>query len=70
MELLEYLKRQKLLVLLLIGITAVFAAVFSLYDLPLEAIGYAAAPVFGTGRPAYFFSASGVFAPATGSCCS
>ena len=49
MELLEYLKRQKLLVLLLIGITAVFAAVFSLYDLPLEAIGYAAALCLALG---------------------
>lgn len=42
MELLEYLKRQKLLLLMLMGIFVVFAAVFSLYDLPLEAIGYAA----------------------------
>ncbi|MEI3348231.1 MAG: hypothetical protein V8R55_07510 [Dysosmobacter sp.] len=37
------------MVLLLIGITAVFAAVFSLYDLPLEAIGYAAALCLALG---------------------
>ena len=42
MELLAYLKRQRRLLLLLIGISAVFAAVFSLYDLPVEAVGYAA----------------------------
>ena len=39
MELLAYLKRQRLLLVLLAGIAAVFAAVFSLYDLPLEAVG-------------------------------
>ena len=49
MELLGYLKRQRLLVLVLIGIIVVFAAVFSLYDLPLEAIGYAAALCFALG---------------------
>ena len=42
MELWAYLKRQWKLLLLLIGIAAVFAAVFSLYDLPAEAVGYAA----------------------------
>ena len=42
MELLAYLKRQRLLLVLLAGIAAVFAAVFSLYDLPLEAVGYGA----------------------------
>ena len=42
MELLAYLKRQRLLLVLLAGIAAVFAAVFSLYDLPLEAEGYGA----------------------------
>ena len=43
MELWAYLKRQWKLLLLLIGIAAVFAAVFSLYDLPVEAVGYGAA---------------------------
>ena len=42
MELLAYLRRQWKLLLLLLGIAAVFAAVFSLYDLPVEAVGYAA----------------------------
>ena len=42
MELWAYLKRQWKLLVLLIGVTAVFAAVFSLYDLPAEAVGYAA----------------------------
>ena len=42
MELLAYLKRQRLLLILLAGIAAVFATVFSLYDLPLEAVGYGA----------------------------
>ncbi|MEI3304637.1 MAG: hypothetical protein V8R40_00615 [Dysosmobacter sp.] len=42
MVLLAYLKRQWKLLLLLLGIVGVFAAVFSLYDLPLEAVGYAA----------------------------
>lgn len=42
MELLAYLKRQRLLLVLFVGIAAVFAAVFSLYDLPLEAVGYGA----------------------------
>ena len=37
-----YLLRQKKLLLLLIGSLAIFAAVFSLYDLPLEPIFYAA----------------------------
>ena len=36
-----YLKRQWKLLLLLAGGTAVFAAVFSLYDLPAEAVVYA-----------------------------
>ena len=35
MELLAYLRRQWKLLLLLLGIAAVFAAVFSLYDLPV-----------------------------------
>ena len=43
MELLAYLKRQWKLLLLLAGMAAVFAAVFSLYDLPVEAVGYGAA---------------------------
>lgn len=43
MVFLAYLKRQWKLLLLLIGIAAVFAAVFSLYDLPVEAVGYGAA---------------------------
>ena len=42
MELLAYLRRQRKLLVLLAGIAAVFAAVFSLYDLPVEAVGYAA----------------------------
>ena len=42
MVLLAYLKRQRKLLVLLAGIAAVFAAVFSLYDLPVEAVGYAA----------------------------
>lgn len=42
MELLAYLRRQWKLLLLLAGIAAVFAAVISLYDLPVEAVGYAA----------------------------
>ena len=43
MVFLAYLKRQWKLLLLLIGIAAVFAAVFSLYDLPAEAVGYGTA---------------------------
>ena len=42
MALAAYLKRQRKLLLLLAGIAAVFAAVLSLYDLPVEAVGYAA----------------------------
>ena len=42
MMLLAYLRRQWKLLVLLAGIAAVFAAVFSLYDLPVEAVGYAA----------------------------
>lgn len=40
--LLQYLKRQGKLLVLLAGSAAVFAAVFSLYDLPVEAVAYAA----------------------------
>ena len=36
-----YLKRQWKLLLLLAGAVAVFAAVFALYDLPVEAVAYA-----------------------------
>ena len=39
--LLAYLKRQYKLLLLLVGAVCVFAAVFALYDLPLEAVAYA-----------------------------
>ena len=39
--LLAYLKRQWKLLLLLAGAVAVFAAVFALYDLPVEAVAYA-----------------------------
>ena len=39
--LLAYLKRQYKLLLLLGGAVCVFAAVFALYDLPLEAVLYA-----------------------------
>lgn len=42
MVLAAYLKRQRKLLLLLAGIAAVFAAVLSLYGLPVEAVGYAA----------------------------
>lgn len=42
MILLAYLRRQWKLLVLLLGIAAVFTAVFSLYDLPVEAVGYAA----------------------------
>ena len=50
MVLAAYLKRQRKLLLLLAGIAAVFAAVLSLYDLPVEAVGYAVLPclVLGT----------------------
>ena len=60
MVLISYLKRQWKLLLLLAGITAVFAAVFSLYDLPVEAVAYAAllclalgAVLFGLGYSAF-----------------
>ena len=36
-----YLKRQWKLLLLLAGAVAVFAAVFALYSLPVEAVAYA-----------------------------
>ena len=39
--LLAYLKRQYKLLLLLAGAVCIFAAVFALYDLPLEAVLYA-----------------------------
>ena len=39
--LLAYLKRQYKLLLLLAGAICIFAAVFALYDLPLEAVVYA-----------------------------
>lgn len=38
-----YLRRQYKLLLLLLGFFVIFAAVFSLYDLPTEAVAYAAA---------------------------
>lgn len=38
-----YLRRQYKLLLLLLGFFVIFAAVFSLYDLPAEAVAYAAA---------------------------
>ena len=41
--LLSYLRRQGKLLVLLVGSAAVFAAVFSLYDLPVEAVAYALA---------------------------
>ena len=49
MMLLAYLRRQWKLLVLLAGIAAVFAAVFSLYDLPVEAVGYAAALCLALG---------------------
>ena len=39
--LLAYLKRQYKLLLLLAGAVCIFAEVFALYDLPLEAVVYA-----------------------------
>ena len=60
MVLISYLKRQWKLLLLLCGAAAVFAAVFALYDLPVEAVAYAAllclalgAVLFGLGYSAF-----------------
>ncbi|MGM9662756.1 MAG: sensor histidine kinase [Oscillospiraceae bacterium] len=46
---LAYLKRQYKLLLLLAGAVCVFAAVFALYDLPLEAVAYAGALCLALG---------------------
>ena len=62
MVLLAYLKRQWKLLLLLLGIVGVFAAVFSLYDLPLEAVGYAAVLCLVLGACCSFWVFGG-FAP-------
>ena len=40
--LLAYLRRQRAVLLLLAAVVGIFAAVFSLYDLPAEPVGYAA----------------------------
>lgn len=47
--LLAYLKRQYKLLLLLAGAICIFAAVFALYDLPLEAVLYAGALCLALG---------------------
>ena len=47
--LLAYLKRQYKLLLLLAGAVCIFAAVFALYDLPLEAVLYAGALCLALG---------------------
>ena len=47
--LLAYLKRQYKLLLLLAGTVCIFAAVFALYDLPLEAVLYAGALCLALG---------------------
>ena len=44
-----YLRRQYKLLLLLLGFFVIFAAVFSLYDLPGEAVAYAAALCLALG---------------------
>ena len=44
-----YLRRQYKLLLLLLGFFVIFAAVFSLYDLPSEAVAYAAALCLALG---------------------
>lgn len=44
-----YLRRQYKLLLLLLGFIVIFAAVFSLYNLPAEAVGYAAALCLALG---------------------
>lgn len=44
-----YLKRQSKLLILLLGAAAIFAAVFSLYDLPVEAVAYAGALCLALG---------------------
>lgn len=51
--LLSYLKRQYKLLLLLAGVAIVFAAVFSLYDLPVEAVAYAAVLCLCLGLPLF-----------------
>ena len=50
--LLAYLKRQYKLLLLLVGAVCIFAVVFALYDLPLEAVVYAGGAVSGAGAGA------------------
>ncbi|MCI2057038.1 MAG: ATP-binding protein [Oscillibacter sp.] len=47
--LVSYLKRQYKLLLMLVLFGGIFAAVFSLYDLPVEAVGYAAALCLAVG---------------------
>ena len=50
----SYLRRQAPYLALLVVFTAVFALVFSLYDLPAEAVGYAAALCLGVGLVPFF----------------
>ena len=44
-----YLKRQSKLLILLLGAAVIFGAVFSLYDLPVEAVAYAGALCLALG---------------------
>ena len=48
-----YLKRQWKLLLLLAGAVAVFAAVFALYSLPVEAVAYAGLLCLMLGTPPF-----------------
>ena len=50
----SYLRRQAPYLALLVVFAAVFALVFSLYDLPVEAVGYAAALCLGVGLVPFF----------------
>lgn len=50
----SYLRRQAPYLALLVVFAAVFALVFSLYDLPEEAVGYAAALCLGVGLVPFF----------------
>lgn len=55
----EYLWKQHKLILLLWLFVGIFAAVFSLYDLPMEAIGYAVSLCFTVGLVVVAFDLSG-----------
>ena len=72
MALLSYLRRQWKLLVLLAGIFAVFGAVFSLYDLPVEAVAYAALLCLALGAVLFALGYSAFLLTATGSwniCC-